>query len=406
MQSMKTSGQRATRVPSGWVSILPLLLLAGLFLWKAQLNYRIHDPINSNFFSFWLSGQMAWNGQSPYDAAQFKAGFDAAGATYRPSKILQYPLPLMYFMAPLGALPVREGYFAWQLVCEIILAVVVFILLRRQPRTRGLLVPAAAFLLFFGPVYLSLQIGSVGAISLLAVGLVILFLERGWPISAGLALSLTLLKPPQALALLLLAGVWLIARRQWRAIAGMAAGALVLLAVWLIRDPLGLAKFRSSSDFLLGHSMGVQSNVYSFAYLACRGNVPCMWALGSVLLVVVLGLGAYALWRNRARWDDWEAFNVIIPLGFLCALYLWSYDQILYVVPVVWIAARLLIRSRSYVLPLAFLVLVDLVSLAALTVQAYTQKDLLSVLTTVLVLGMTAWLLRGEQRTVAEGSSA
>jgi hypothetical protein len=39
-------------------------------------------------------------------------------------------------------------------------------------------------------------------------------------------------------------------------------------------------------------------------------------------------------------------------------------------------------------------------------VQAYTQKDLLSGLTTLLVLGTTAWLLRGKQRPAAESPRA
>ncbi len=397
MHSTSTSAGRVPRSLFIAINILALAALAALLLWKAQANSRTQDPLNSNFFSFWLSGHMVWTGESPYNAGQFQAGMDTFHANYRPSKILQYPLPLMYFMAPVGALPIRAAYFTWQLVCEVILALAVFILLRRQGKARGLFVPMTAFLLFFGPVFLSLQIGSVGAISLLALTLTILFLEEGWDIPAGLALSITLLKPPQALALVLLAGLWFVVRGQWRVILGLALGGLALLAIWLLRDPQGLVKFRDSSGFLLGHSMGIQSNVYSFAYLACGRTETCMWALGSVLLLLVLALGAYVLWRNRRHWSDWEAFNLIIPLAFLCALYLYSYDQILYVIPIVWIAARLLVQRRSYVAAFVFLIVVDLVSMGALTFEALTHLDLLSILNTLLVLGMLAWLLRTGQ---------
>lgn len=401
MPSTSAASDRVPRTTSVLLNAVLLVLLAALLVWKAEANYRTQDPLNSNFFSFWLSGHMVWTGESPYDAAQFQAGMDAFHANYRPSKILQYPLPLMYFMAPVGALPIREGYFVWQLVCELIVALAVFVLLRRQGRARGLFAPITAFLLFFGPVFLSLQIGSVGAISLLALVLAILFLEKGWPIPAGLVLSLTLLKPPQALALVVLAGAWLLMRRQWRVILGLALGGLALLVVWLLRDPLGLVKFRDSSGFLLGHSMGIQSNVYSFAYLACGRNQTCMWALGSLLLLALLAISAYILWRNRSAWSDWEAFNLIIPVAFLCALYLYSYDQMLYVIPIVWIAARLLAQRRSYIPVFVFLIVVDLVSMAALVVQATTKLDLLSVLNTLLVLGMLAWLMRGRSRRVA-----
>jgi hypothetical protein len=122
-----------------------------------------------------------------------------------------------------------------------------------------------------------------------------------------------------------------------------------------------------------------------------------MWVGGSVLLLVVLAIGAFILWRNRTRWTDWEALSVIIPLAFLCAVYLYSYDQMLYVIPVVWIAARLVLKRRSYVPAFAFLIVLDLVSMGALIVQAMTKLDLLSILNTLLVFGMLAWLLRGER---------
>lgn len=404
---MRSNGLLTAHSASRRSLLAPALLLAALgavFVWKAYSNYLTQDPVNSNFFSFWLSGHMVWTGESPYDAAQFKAGFDAYGASYRPSRILQYPLPLMYFMAPIGTLPPQQAYIVWQLISEAILAAVLLLLLRQEGCRVGLGVPVTAALLFFGPMYLTLQIGSVGAISLLAVGLALLLLKRNLSFAAGVLLSITLLKPPQAMALLLLAGFWFLARRNWRAIMGMAAGALALLAVWLLRDPQGLAKFRGSSDFLLGHSLGVQSNVYSFAFLACRQDGPCMWVLGSVLLVALLGAAAYVLWRNRATWDDWQALNLIIPVGFVCALYLWEYDQILYVIPIAWIVVQL--RRRSYLAAAGFVVLADIVSLVALASTAYTHKDLLSVLTTLLVLGTTVWLLRGEQRSAGESPRA
>ncbi len=384
---------REIRVPKALATGL-LLALAAVFIWKAEQNYLHQDYVNSNFFSFWLSGHMVWTGQSPYNPVQFLAGFRAAGATYIPSKILQDPLPLMYLLAPIGALSVGLGYLVWQFTSEVIIAVCVFILLRLVHRPAWLAAPISVFLLYFGPVYLTLQIGAIGAIALLSVALAIVCLETDRPLLGGLALSLTLLKPPQALTLLALAGIWLLARRQWKAIAGLILGGLTLLAVWLLRDPQGLIKFRGSSDFLLGHSLGVQSNLFSFAYLACGRSQPCMWIAGSVASLAVLAISAYMLWLNRARWTDWQAFSFIIPLGFLTALYLYQYDQILYIVPIIWIAVHLLARRRPYLLLFGALVAIDLVSLIALAATAYTHLDISSLATTLLVLAACLWLQR------------
>ncbi len=383
------------QIPKPLGIVLIVLILGALFVWKAEQNYLRHTYFNTNFFSFWLSGHMVWTGESPYNTTQWMAGFDAVGATYRPSAILQYPLPLMYFLAPIGWLPVGQAFFVWQLVTLVAVALTVLALLRVGKAPGWLVLPVMVFLLFFGPLYLTLQIGSVGVMSLLAVGFAVVLLETGSPLWAGVVLSILFLKPPQALVLAILAVFWFLVRRQWKAIAGLALGSLALLVVWMLREPQGLVKFLGSSGFLLGHTLGVQSNVFGFAYVACGRSEPCMWVSGIIAVFAVIAIGAYILWSNRKRWTDWQAFNLVIPLGFITALYLYSYDQLLYIVMIVWVIVRLLAGSRPYLKAFAFLVVVDLISLVALTVEAYTHLDFTSLATTVLILGTCLWLSRG-----------
>ena len=378
------------------LTMFAALLLGAGFAYKALQNYQHQDYLNSNFFSFWLSGHMVWTGENPYDSAQWLSNFDAFGATYRPSKILQYPLPLMFVMAPLGLFPLGQAYFVWQMVTQIVMAVTVYALLNHwQDRSERLLfMPLVIFLSFFGPVYLTLQVGALGAIALLAILLTILLLEKEKPLSAGMLLSLTMLKPPQGLTLLALAGIWFLAKRNWKSIAGIVLGGLILLTIWILRDPLWLTKFSGSSEHLLGLTLGVQSNIYSFAFLTCGQNMTCTWTLGTAGTLLILGFGAYYLWRNHDRLTAWEAFNLSIPLGFVSTIYLWSYDQLPYIIPITWIAGTLVKRTRSYLQSFIFLIVLDVLAFISLTVQAYTHKDLLSILTTLLTFGMCLWLMR------------
>ena len=385
--------------------VIVLIVLGALFYFKAKQNYQHQDYINSNFFSFWLAGRMVWTGQSPYNTSQWLAGFDAFGATYRPSKILQYPLPLMFLMAPLGLLSVGNAYFVWQLVCLAIMAAIVYALIRNEQGRGYLFLPLTASFLFFGPFYLSLQVGSVGIISLGAIAVTILIHEK-LPFLAGVALSLTLLKPPQALPLLFLAGIWSLSKKDWKLISGILTGGLLLFLIWISKDPLGLVKFRSSSDLLLAHTLGVQSNVFSFSYFACRQNLSCMWVIGSTTTLIVLMLGVWYLITNRIQLNTWEAFNFIIPVGFFSAVYLWSYDQLLYIIPIVWIAAHLLRRTHSYIAVILFLIIVDVVSFIALAVQATSHQDLLSITNTVLILVLCLWLVHAQYRTSSANTTS
>jgi hypothetical protein len=370
--------------------LVTVILLAMIFYFKALQNYTHQDYTNSNFFFFWLSGHMMWTGQNPYNPTQWLAGHDAFGVTWRPNQIFPYPLPLAFLMAPLGLVSLGQAYLAWQIVSEIAMALTVFWLIRhwRGQAQRRLFLPLVIFLLFFGPVYLTLQIGSVGALALVTVLLAILLLEQGQPIWAGMVLSLTLLKPPQGLTLLILAGIWFLARRDWKAILGVFLGGIMLLIAGMIRDPLWVIKFRSASAVVLDRTMGLDSNVYSFAYLACNQNVTCMWMAGTLGAILILAAGGYYLWRNHDRFTAWEAFNIIIPLGFISTIYLWSYDQLLYVIPITWIVGTLVERTKSYILVFIFLISLDVLSFYSLLVQANSGKDLLSIINTILVLGL------------------
>jgi undecaprenyl pyrophosphate phosphatase UppP len=148
----------------------------------------------------------------------------------------------------------------------------------------------------------------------------------------------------------------------------------------------------------MDRTQGIHSNVWAFSYLICKGSLPCSLMLGGIGALTLLGLGSLFLWRNQAQLSAWEAFNVIIPIGFVSTIYLWAYDQILYIIPIVWIVGTLVERKKSYIQAFIFLIVLVLFSLAALALHAYTLKDGWSLANTVIVLGMVLWLLYLKQK--------
>ena len=195
-----------------------------------------------------------------------------------------------------------------------------------------------------------------------------------------------MLKPPQGLTILLLAGSWFLARRDWKAIIGVGIGGLVILIVGLIQDPQWIQKFLGAGDAVMARTLGVHSNVWAFAYLACDGASPCSTLLGGTLSLSLLGGASLLLWRNQAKWSAWEAMNVIIPVAFMSTIYLWAYDQLPYILPIVWIVGTLTQKQRNIILAFIFLILLDLISIFAIVQQALTDKDLWSLGTTLLVM--------------------
>ncbi len=376
-------------------AILTVLVLAALFLQRAFFNLTHEDFRNANFFFFWLAGRMILLGQNPYDSVQWIAGHDAFGNTWRPNLIFPYPLPLAVLMAPLGLLSLPAAYFSWQLLSEILMGVSVWYLLRhwfghRQDR---LYLPLMIALLYFGPVYLSLQIGGLAPIILMVLVLALILVDRGHAVAGGVLLSLTMLKPPLGMPLLVLAVFWFVVLRDRSAIVGMVIGGLALLGMGMLVDPLWVVKFVSAGQLVLDRTLGVQSNVFSFAYLACGHQYGCMLIWGTAGMTVILALTGYYLWRHRQVFSTWDAFNLIIPIGFLSALYLWSYDQVPYVIPIVWLTGTLVERTRSYLPSFALAFALVAISLVGLAIQAYTRQDLISVIPTLIVTGASIALL-------------
>jgi hypothetical protein len=342
---------------------------------------------------------MVLNGADPYNETQYLAGHDEFNVKWKPNKIFPYPLPLALIMIPLGALPLPAAYFALQYLTQIIVAAAVYVLLARwkDPAYDRALVPLMAYFLFFSPVLLTLQVGSIGALTLLALLISMLLLEKEKSLTAGVALSLTILKPPQGLTILILAGVWFLARKDWKAIQGVIYGGLAILIVGMIQNPLWVIDFIKAGQTVMDRTQGVQSNVWAYAYLACNGTAPCATLLGGVGALTLLGLGGFFLWRNAARLTAWDAFNVIIPLAFVSTVYLWVYDQILYIIPIVWIVGSLIERKKSYIYAFIFLVALAVAASGAMIHQAYTAKDTWNFGTTIIVLGMVLWLDRLNQ---------
>lgn len=368
-------------------ALLTLLIISVLIFIRSQLS-RGFDVPNSNFSFFWLAGRMILDGENPYDEAQYLAGHDANGMDWRPNNIFPYPLPLTLFCIPLGFFSMKTAYIMWQVVSLLVVALTIYILLSQwqDRQQRNLLLPIFFFLLFFGPLYLTTHAGTFSVFPLIILLVAILLLEKDKSLLAGIVLAFTMLKPPQGLTILLLVGVWFLAKRNWKAIAGVALGGLIILVVGLVQDPQWIQKFLGAGDAVMDRTLGVHSNVWAFAYLGCNGASPCANILGGVLSASLLGVAALLLWQNQARWSAWEAMNLIIPVGFVSTIYLWAYDQLPYIIPIIWIVGTLVQKQRSILLAFFFLILLDLASIFALVQQAFTEKDLWSLSTTILVL--------------------
>ncbi len=382
---------------------LVIVVLAGAFSQRAFQNLNRIDYRNSNFVFFWIAGRMVLAGENPYDTGQWIAQHELNHTTWKPNRVFPYPISLALLLAPLGVLTLEAAYVCWQLFTLVVVALSTWAIMRASsvPRPPRVFFPLLLCLMFFGPLYLTLQIGALGGLMLGAVVGAILALERRRAFLAGALLSIVLLKPPQGLSLLLLGGTWLVFHRSWRALLGLAIGALGLLVAGLLLDPAWPLVFASIGQVVMTRNLGLHSNVFSLASRACNFGVACTWSLGGAAAFLLGGVTLVYLWRRRNALSHLAAFSVIIPIAFVTAVYAWSYDQILYVIPIAWSTGQLAVSGRGYALTLVFTVVLVVFSILVLAAQARTGTDLLSSVTSLLVLVAVGAALARRQPTSA-----
>ena len=389
-----------------WWIVLALVASVPFFYTQALANEGAVDYVNNAFFSFWLAGRMIWTGGHPYSSIEWAVGHHSYGATYIPDPIFPYPLPLTLFMAPLGLLSIRDSYILWGTLSQLIVAAMIFLLATLwdglNRRLFALLILVAVIL--NGNIHLMVLTGGIGSLFLVFLAAALYCAHRGWNFLSGVLLAFLALKPP-LLVIVALIGLWLLLRRNWKMIAGIVSGGLGLLVVGMIQDPGWVAKFQGVGGNLFSLRLGYQPTIISYTRLACGGDLTC--ALWLYILIGCLLVGAYAwfIWKQRDQLGILPVFSLAIALGVLLPPYLWSYDYVLLVIPLVYISLELVCRTASYIRATLILIAFDTLSLVAVILfwlnpasDALTiQRDMWSIWVGLFVCAVCWWMVfRGQ----------
>lgn len=243
-----------------------------------------------------------------------------------------YPPYHALLFAPLTLLGYRAAYLVWGAVN--ILLWLLFRYLVREERSK---IQPFQFLILsalFAPLWVALIQGQFSILLLVSMGLAFVYLKCGKDWSAGLALSLGLLK----FQILVPFAVIFLLRRKWRFLGGLAAGAGVLTAVSLIAvGPLAAESY--------GHLLlDTFRHPHTWAYLTIkpsnmptiRGLVNGLFAgvLPGIWLTVMSGalsgcviLATALLWERRSNSANFDLmFAAAVVVSLLTAPYLYPHD--------------------------------------------------------------------------------
>ena len=247
--------------------------------WSSTLHYKLPQP---DFYVYYLAAQLGrvhgW--AAIYDPAVFLP--PVTSAVGKPLPYLNPP-ELAWLVTPLSYLPYSVAGWIWTGLLAAALAFTWYQVAPGRRLVRLIHGVGAAALL---PVFVGILFGQVSLLVVVAVALSWWLLLSGRPWLAGLALSVLILKPQIAFLVplaLLLSG-------YWRVVLAWLAVSVPLAIVTLLAT--GTAAFHHISQSLRAVS-GVPGPIQS----SLLRQLPLPLAI--IGIVLVLGVGAFILWRGR-----------------------------------------------------------------------------------------------------------
>lgn len=310
---------------------LPAMTVALLFLFVAivAIVTVLSDPYQMDFVSYWAAGTLTLQGNpaGAYDMALHRA-VELGAIPLDGALPFAYPPCFLVVLAPFGLLSYPAAAADW-----VLLTFAAYCLAMRR------WAPDMPWLaLSFPPLLVNVITGQAGFLTAaLLIGGMALLPKR--PVLAGVLLGLLIVKPQLGLVLPLA----LLAGREWRAIAGAAASSVALVLVSLILfgwEPwqawLGNADLFASiaSEGRAGwHRM---ASVYGALRLAGLASAPAWLAHGLVALAAAAA--ACLIWYSKA--DLGARVGALAAATALASPYLFVYDDLILVVPFLWLVAR------------------------------------------------------------------
>ena len=366
---------KAPSISIRWLVLGVVGLLAVIL--ANEIARRQNYMVDGDFFEHWLAGRLVWTSKNIYDTQVWTPEHVRYGNTVDRNPVFPSPPATAFVMAPVGLLPLNVASVSWVVLSAgLILLSTRYVLSLSDIHTRmPYLLPILAGVFLFRPVMVTLRNGQFGAVLLFCSAMVVWFWARDRWFAGGLALGLFFLRPNLGLAIIGLVCIWLLLRKRWSALGGVMVSLAGLAALSWAKYPNWLAGMLAMGDTKLSNTFGYHPNLWGLAGVICRHELTCTLTSGSLFVLLLSGISVLAYARLSSREDPKVALGFILPLALMFTPYMWAYDQILLVVPILIITINLYRRGVPYLLTATFPLLMACLALALLAVDLRLGTD-------------------------------
>jgi hypothetical protein len=302
----------------------------GLVVWA---NYStvasLSDGMASqDFMSLWIGAKTIIMRVNPYDVDVWRPLRASYGSEMLTDLVGPFPMWTFMFFIPFSYLTTQAAGALWITICELSLIAGIFLLARAfgwKGYTPLILVLG---IIVFRPVFPAVMNGQLVPVLFLLLVIAYIMYERGHPFTAGFLLAIQIVKPNLALFLILTLGWIFLVRREWRALAGLITGGLVLLVASWIAMPGWLFDYLTVTE----KTRTTPGMPTVWGLTRVLGGAE-LWPASAIVAGALFYLGLlYLVWKLRV--EDWLiSLNIAVVAATFLTPYAWAYEQVILLLP-------------------------------------------------------------------------
>ncbi len=333
---MITFSQRYKR----WYQLIVWLLLIislGVLFSLSPILTKPDNIIADDFSQFWAAGKLNLTGGNPYNPEEIKQTIQKIGGKVSDQNVISImlnpPWTLSVIM-PFALLEYPLSRLFWLLLSVAVVITSIKILWDIYEGQKKNSIIVVFLVLLFSPALSAIQKGQYTPIVLIGIALALYninFRNGYW--TAGIFLAFASLKPQLIYLFWVVLFLWSIYKGRWQLLISIIITIIILTTIPYMINPNVLNQYiQTMGDYPISEwatpTLGT--------LLRLTFGINKFWLQFLPMAIGTITFSVYWL-RHKKTWNWIEGSPLIIATSMFTTAYAWSYDAILFIIPIVYV---------------------------------------------------------------------
>jgi hypothetical protein len=214
--------------------------------------------------------------------------------------------------------------------------------------------------------------------------------NKRW-VLGSILLSFLTLKPQIGIPIMVLLLIWLWLGHRYSSIIAAIFATIALILIGFIKNINWITDFLDIGAKKVSTTFGYNPTLWGVSAFICQHNKTCTFVLGSAACIILL-IWTYHLLGRTYKLKPSIVISIAITVAILVTPYIWAYDQILLIIPIVVSMLSLSDRGYPYLFTAPIFLFFSALALIFIPIGIKLQVDVWSVGVSLAVLCLLSWV--------------